>query len=493
MEMSGEKVAMVLAKLRKEKPLVHHITNQVVTNITANATLAAGALPVMAFAVDEVADMVATADALVLNMGTPTPATVEAMLVAGRVANSRGIPVIFDPVGVGATPYRNRIAEQILENVKVSVVRGNASEVAFLAGGSTKIKGVEAIEQDVPPVELSPLASRRLGTVVAITGQRDYISDGRRLAVVANGHAMMASITGSGCVSTAIIAAFCAVEPDAVVASASALAYLGVAGQLAAEVSHGPGSFQMNWFDKLATLSPRELAGLAVVSCTDIFRQALEIYVITDSRLSLGRSTTEVVRRAIAGGARLIQLREKGGTDRQLVAIGQALREITSEAGAFLLVNDRVDIAQAIGADGVHLGQDDLPVALARKILGPGKIIGVSVETGAEARAAEEAGADYVATGPIFATTTKPDAGAPYGTGLIGRIKAATSLPVVAIGGINAGNLADVVRAGADGAAMIGAIVGQTDIAGAVRELRQKFHDAKKQTNVPKAQGGEQL
>lgn len=208
-----------------------------------------------------------------------------------------------------------------------------------------------------------------------------------------------------------------------------------------------------------------------------VFRQALEIYVITDSRLSMGRSPIEVVHQAIAGGAGLIQLREKNGTDRELVVIGQAVREITKAAGAFLLVNDRVDIAQVIGADGVHLGQDDIPVALARKIVGPKKIIGVSVETGAEARAAEEAGADYVATGPIFPTTTKPDAGAPYGTGLIGRIKSATSLPVVAIGGINAGNLAYVVRAGADGAAMIGAVVGQPDIAGAVRELRQKFHD----------------
>ncbi|MHB8927646.1 MAG: hydroxyethylthiazole kinase [Bacillota bacterium] len=270
METAGEKAASVLERLRKEKPLVHHITNIVVANITANATLAAGALPVMAFAVDEVADLASTSNALVLNMGTPAPATVEAMIVAGMAANSRGIPVIFDPVGVGATPYRNRTAERILGHVKVSAVRGNASEVAFLSGVSTKIRGVEAIEQGVPPAELSPLASRHLGTVVAVTGPRDYISDGRRLAVVENGHAMMAGITGSGCVSTAVVAAFCAVEPDTVVASASALAYLGVAGQLAAEASRGPGSFQMNWLDNLANLSPRELAGLASISWTEL-------------------------------------------------------------------------------------------------------------------------------------------------------------------------------------------------------------------------------
>lgn len=257
---------MVLDRLRKVKPLVHHITNLVVTNITANATLAAGALPVMAHAIEEAADMATAANALVLNMGTPTPGTVEAMVAAGKAANSKGIPVVFDPVGAGATPFRNRVAERILREIKVSVVRGNASEVAFLAGERAEIRGVEAAGQGVVPAELAPMAARRLETVVAVTGPRDHVSDGRRLALVDNGHALMAGITGSGCTSTAIVAAFCAVEPDAAVAAASALAYLGVAGQLAAALSHGPGSFQMNWIDQLANLRPEKLAELAEVS-----------------------------------------------------------------------------------------------------------------------------------------------------------------------------------------------------------------------------------
>ena len=177
-------------------------------------------------------------------------------------------------------------------------------------------------------------------------------------------------------------------------------------------------------------------------------RQALGVYVITDSRLSLGRSNIEVVRQAIAGGARLIQLREKEASTREVVAMGQAILEITREAGALLLVNDRVDVAQAIGADGVHLGQDDLPARLARRILGPAAIIGVTAETEAEARAAEATGADYLGVGPIFPTSTKADAGAPYGTALIGRIKAVSALPVVAIGGIKTENAAEVAQAG---------------------------------------------
>ncbi len=204
-------------------------------------------------------------------------------------------------------------------------------------------------------------------------------------------------------------------------------------------------------------------------------RQAMGIYVITDSRLSLGRTNLEVVRQATGAGARLIQLREKELSTRELVAMGEALLEVTRAAGALLLVNDRVDVALAIGADGVHLGQDDLPANLARGILGPGKIIGVSAESPAEARAGEESGADYLGVGPIYATSTKADAGTPHGPALIGRIKAATSLPVVAIGGIKAQNATEVGRAGADGIAVVSAVVARPDIGRAVLELDRAF------------------
>lgn len=214
------------------------------------------------------------------------------------------------------------------------------------------------------------------------------------------------------------------------------------------------------------------------------FREALKLYVVTDSRLSRGRDNVEVVRQAIAGGARIIQLREKEASDRQLVSMGLAIRDITRAAGVFFIVNDRVDIAQVVDADGVHLGQDDVPADLARKILGPGKIVGVTVETPDEAREAEKAGASYVGTGPIFSTATKADAGRPYGIDLIPRIKRATSLPVVAIGGINTSNVAQVARAGADGVAVVSAVVSADDIARAVRELIAEFEKARRATGT---------
>jgi len=207
----------------------------------------------------------------------------------------------------------------------------------------------------------------------------------------------------------------------------------------------------------------------------DLLSRSLKVYVITDSQLSLGRSTEEVVRRALAGGAKAIQLREKRFSDKRLLETAIRLRTMTADAGALLIINDRVDIALAAGADGVHVGQDDLPADVARRLLGPGCILGVTVETAEEARAAGVSGADYLGTGPVYATSTKPDAGRPYGVELVRRIKAATSLPVIAIGGISEENAEDVAEAGADGLAVVSAVVGRQDIEQSVRLLLEAF------------------
>ncbi|MDP2857332.1 MAG: thiamine phosphate synthase [Bacillota bacterium] len=203
--------------------------------------------------------------------------------------------------------------------------------------------------------------------------------------------------------------------------------------------------------------------------------RALRVYVITDSEHSLGRGTEEVVRCALAGGIGAIQLREKRLSDRRLLETALSLRAMTRDAGALLIINDRVDIALAAGADGVHVGQDDLPADAARRLLGADRILGVTVETPAEAKAAEMAGADYVGTGPVYSTSTKPDAGQPYGPVLVQRIKASTTLPVVAIGGIDQHNAEEVARAGADGLAVVSAVVGRQDIEQSVRLLLEAF------------------
>jgi len=263
----GVVCAELATRIREKRPLLHHITNFVVMNETANATLAIGALPVMAHAKEEVAEMVGAAGALVLNPGTLTPEWVEAMLIAGRRANELGTPIVYDPVGVGATKLRNETGQKFLDNLRLAVVRGNSGEVGALAGAGGIVKGVESVEGVKDPVAVAKNFAEKHHTVVAITGKRDIISDGTRVLGVDNGHLMLKTITGTGCMATTMIAAFCAVEKDYLVAATAALACYGLAAQRAARRAKAPGSFRAALLDAIYQLTPAQIkAGVKVVS-----------------------------------------------------------------------------------------------------------------------------------------------------------------------------------------------------------------------------------
>ena len=256
-----------LRDLRERRPLVHQITNYVVMNETANATLALGALPVMAHAREEVEEMVALAAALVLNIGTLSEHWIEAMLLAGGTASARGIPVVLDPVGAGATAYRTDTARRILDDVRVTVLRGNAGEVATLVGADAEVRGVESIASGVEPAELAREAGRQLGIVASVTGPVDHVSDGERVLSVANGHPLLAAVTGTGCMSSALTGCFLAVKPgEPLEAAAEALAAFGVAAEDAAAGAAGPGTFHARLYDALAALDPDTLDGRANMS-----------------------------------------------------------------------------------------------------------------------------------------------------------------------------------------------------------------------------------
>jgi hydroxyethylthiazole kinase len=248
-----------LRHVRAARPLVHNITNYVVMNFTANVLLAAGASPVMAHAENEVADMVALSKALVLNIGTLDDAWVAAMLRAGKKANERGIPVILDPVGAGATPLRTAATKRLLDEVRVAVVRGNASEILAIAGSAAQTKGVESTDSMAAAAEQGRALARELGVTVAITGEVDYITDGARVVRVANGHSLMTCVTGTGCGATTVIGAFLAVESDPVAAAATALAYYGLAGERAAADAPGPGTFMIRFLDALHTITSADV------------------------------------------------------------------------------------------------------------------------------------------------------------------------------------------------------------------------------------------
>ncbi|MBE0447072.1 MAG: hydroxyethylthiazole kinase [Actinobacteria bacterium] len=247
-----KEIAGDLQRIKEEKPLIHHITNFVVMNETANVTLCLGALPVMAHAKDEVAEMVSFAGALLLNIGTLTTELVDSMVIAGKRANELSIPVILDPVGAGATKLRTDASRRILDEVAIAIIRGNSAEIGVLAGAGGEIKGVEAVGKDEKIVDVARGLAAREKCVVSVTGPEDIITDGERVALVKNGDPMMATITGTGCMSTTITAGFASIQKDYLKAATGALVTFGIAGEKAATMTRGkPGSFHAALYDSV--------------------------------------------------------------------------------------------------------------------------------------------------------------------------------------------------------------------------------------------------
>jgi hydroxyethylthiazole kinase len=255
----SDRAAENLARLREKKPLIHNITNYVVMNYTANALLAMGASPVMAHAQNEVEDMVSFAGALVLNIGTLTDDWIASMVKAGKKASTQGTPIILDPVGSGATPLRTNSAKQIIDQTKISVIRGNASEILSLRHENSQTKGVDSVHSVDEATDTARILAEELQTTLAITGPIDLITDGRRVVRVANGHPLMGYVTGTGCTATTAIGAFLAVDKDPVSATATALAFFGLAGEVAGQAASAPGSFMIQLLDALYTITPESL------------------------------------------------------------------------------------------------------------------------------------------------------------------------------------------------------------------------------------------
>ncbi len=260
------KAFALLEKVRTQSPVVHHLTNWVSIYDCAQVVKVLGASPVMAHAQEEVAEMVQIAAALVLNIGTLTVEVVKAMKLAAQSANAKGIPVILDVCGAGATSFRDRKCFELLDEARIDLIKGNASEVARIGGAEVRTKGVDAARVDLDLEEVAQsLALKRRCTVV-ITGPEDLVVDGSRRFVVKNGHPLMSRVVGTGCMAASVIGAFAAVEPDLAVAAAAGLVCFNVAAELAAELSPGPGTFKVRLFDCLADLDEATLADRRRVS-----------------------------------------------------------------------------------------------------------------------------------------------------------------------------------------------------------------------------------
>jgi len=256
-----------LERIAASKPLIHQITNVVVTNDSANLTLGFGALPVMAYAPEEVAEMAAISQALVLNIGTLSAGEIEAMLIAGRAAAARAVPIVLDPVGAGATRFRTESALRLLAELPITVLRGNRGEIGALVGAG-QVRGVEAVGTEDPRA-VARAAAERFGLTVAVTGAVDIVVGRGRMLEVHNGDPLLAKITGSGCMATAAIGIFLTAGEDPAVQAALALGVYGLAAERAAAGAGGPGTFRARLLDEVAALGEASVHGLRVEAGAD--------------------------------------------------------------------------------------------------------------------------------------------------------------------------------------------------------------------------------
>lgn len=482
----------IVETLRHQNPLVICITNDVVRTFTANGLLAIGASPIMSECSEDLKDLIVHALALLINIGTLTPDKVGYYKEAIKLAKEYDVPIILDPVGCHAGAYRLSVVLDLIKSGNISLLRGNQSEIKAIydalspedkINNSTAGKGVDGAQVEDSAVIAYRLA-RCIECPVVATGVEDYVSDGTRVFAVPHGHSIMTAVTGTGCLLGAVLAAFFGIYDlfkDSLSTGeflAYALAYYGLAGESAVKVSGiKPGSFSIAFMDALYTLDDEVLVSENRVQSVVVPDQ-LQVYFVCgtqDTELNKKR-LLEIVEDACRGGITCFQFREKGdGTfeGQQKLELAQQLQQICDKYHVLFIINDDVELAVAVNADGVHVGQGDMRLEDVRHLVGH-KVVGISIHSVEELRKTDAVYADCVGVGPMYATSSKPDAQEPCGPERISELQAkGLTLPCVGIGGITLDNAMAVLHAGACGVAVISAIAHAENPYEAARQFKE--------------------
>ena len=454
--------------LRKTMPLIHNITNYVTVNDVANILLACGGSPIMSDEAEDVEDITSICNGLNINIGTLHKSSIEGMLRAGKKANDLHHPILLDPVGAGASKFRTETALGLMQELNLAVIRGNISEIKTLALGNGTTKGVDADVSDAvteenleQAIEFVKAFSKRTGTIIAVTGRIDLVTDGNKCYVIRNGRSEMGKITGTGCQLSGMMTAFITANPDEMLeAAAAAVCAMGLAGEI--------GWSRMQTGDGNATYRNRIID--AIYNMTgDVLEKGAnyEVHWLN------GETLYSQVEKVLKGGATFIQLREKNLDEEHFMEEAKEIQKLCRKYHVPFIINDNVELTAAINADGVHVGQRDMEAGDVRAKLGPDKIIGVSAQTVQQAVEAERRGADYLGVGAVFPTGTKEDA-VEVGKEVLKEICEAVSIPVVAIGGVGAHNVEELAGSGISGIAVISALFAQPDIEQATKDLRSR-------------------
>ena len=466
-----------------------------VRTFTANGLLAIGASPIMSECSEDLKDLIVHASALLINIGTLTPEKVGYYKKAIKLAKEYDVPIILDPVGCHAGAYRLSVVLDLIKTNAISLLRGNQSEIKAIydalspedtAINSTAGKGVDGAQVEDSAAIAYRLA-RRIECPVVATGEEDYVSDGTRVFAVPHGHPIMTSVTGTGCLLGAVLAAFFSAYYPCKGLSigeflAYALAYYGLAGESAVKTRGiKPGSFSVAFMDALYTLDDIVLMSENRIRPI-VLPDQLQVYFVCgtqDTGLNKKR-LLEIVEEACRGGVTCFQFREKGdGTleGQQKLELAQQLQQICAQYNVLFIINDDVELAVAVNADGIHVGQDDMRLEDVRHLVGH-KVVGISIHSVEELRKTDIVYADCVGVGPMYATSSKPDAQEPCGPERISELQAeGLTLPCVGIGGITLDNALPVIQAGACGVAIISAIAHAEHPYEAAQQFKQLASD----------------
>lgn len=489
-----------IENVRKSVPLVHNITNYVTVNDVANVLLACGGSPIMSDEPEDVKEITSICQGLNINIGTLNKRTIEGMLAAGARANELGHVTLLDPVGAGASGLRTNTAVELMEKVRFDVIRGNISEVKTLAQGSGTTKGVDADVADAVTEEnleegiaFAKAFAKKAGCIVAITGAIDLVSDGASCYIIRNGRPEMGKITGTGCQLSGMMTAFLAANPEQKLeAAAAAVCTMGLAGEIGwgyMQKGDGNATYRNRIIDAIYNMdketwrkeqnmrSDRNIENDQIKkpeghTCKKMQKEDLLLYAVTDRHWLNGETLYSQVEKTLEGGTTFVQLREKELDEAHFLEEAKKIKELCDRYHVPFVINDNVDIALEIDADGVHVGQSDMEAGDVRAKLGPDKIIGVSAQTVRQALLAQERGADYLGVGAVFHTDSKADA-ADISHETLKAITEAVDIPVIAIGGISKENVSELSGTGICGIAVISAIFAEKDIKNATKKLKK--------------------
>lgn len=462
-------------QVKKAKPLIHCITNPISIHDCANVILALGGKPIMAEHPKEAASITEQAEALLLNLGNITDARMESMKLSLLTAKSKNIPVMLDLVGTACSRLRLDFAKHLISLGGISILKGNISELLALAGQPSHSIGIDAGEKDKLTSEnlkhtisiLKKLAGETDAVILA-SGEKDLVVDKCCAYLCSNGVPLLSRITGTGCMLGALCTAYLTAGTP-MEAALLGVAVMGVAGELAASGCQTPGIFQYALLDQIYTMED------SVLEKKSQIRQArldMTLYLVTDSTYHTEASFLHTIEEACKGGITLLQLREKNVGGNEYLNLARKVKKITDQYQIPMIIDDRLDVALACGAAGVHLGNSDLPVKEARKLLGTGKIVGATAKTVAAAKEAYENGADYLGVGAIYPTTTKVITKLTEVATLI-SICQEVPIPVIAIGGLSSTNLQVLAEAPIDGIAVVSSIMKAGDPQKAAKQLKE--------------------